>query len=313
MIRRILVVVGVVAAAAALLALVATGSSAAVAWHRVGRLDVTPTGHDPSVTTVLLVGVDSRTPALADPQGAALFPDRRSLSGERADAIVLLRTDASGTHALAVPRDLLVAAPGNRTMRLTLTWEQSPEQLVSALCSIGPGIGVDHVVAVDYRALVDLVDAVGGMTVTTEYPVRDRQAHLAVTGPGTVTLDGAQALAWIRARHLERQTAGGWTPVPPIAQRSMLAAEALSAVSSEALARAPWLVAALPSVAPAVRVDLGFSMTDALALARSVPGRSALEELPARLTPGEIPVAEVTEQTRQVLAGFVGDETCGPR
>ena len=68
------------------------------------------------------------------------------------------------------------------------------------------GLQVQYYVLVEMQAFLDLVDALGGVTVTVESPVNlytdDTFETVSETiGPGVVTLDGYHALEYARARH----------------------------------------------------------------------------------------------------------------
>jgi LCP family protein required for cell wall assembly len=61
------------------------------------------------------------------------------------------------------------------------------------------GVRVDHHVVVDFSGFKDMVDAVDGVEVCLEEPVDDQAARLRLPA-GKVTLDGEQALGYVRAR-----------------------------------------------------------------------------------------------------------------
>lgn len=68
------------------------------------------------------------------------------------------------------------------------------------------GLTVQYYVLVEMQAFLDLVDALGGVTVTVDAPVNlytdDTFETVSETiGPGVVTLDGYHALEYARARH----------------------------------------------------------------------------------------------------------------
>ena len=72
---------------------------------------------------------------------------------------------------------------------------------------------------VDFQAFLRLVDAVGGVEMTFDHPLRDQPKEGAqdptesrsgfITEAGTQTLDGRQALAYVRSRRLEQQAPDG--------------------------------------------------------------------------------------------------------
>lgn len=60
-------------------------------------------------------------------------------------------------------------------------------------------IRVDHHMVVDFHGFKDMVDAVDGVEVCLAEPIRDKAAKLRLPA-GRVTLDGEQALGYVRAR-----------------------------------------------------------------------------------------------------------------
>ena len=59
---------------------------------------------------------------------------------------------------------------------------------------------IDHTVQVSLCAFKSLVDAVGGVNVPFAYPTKDEETGLDIETPGCVTLDGDEALAYVRSR-----------------------------------------------------------------------------------------------------------------
>ncbi|WP_075734840.1 LCP family protein [Streptomyces acidiscabies] len=144
---------------------------------------------------VLLIGSDSR--------GGG--------GNERADSMILLHLAAERESATAVslPRDLMVQVPGCLKADGT---RSSPSfamlnhafQMGGSACAIRTveeltGIRVDHHVVVDFQGFKEMVDAVDGVEVCLAEPVDDRAAKLRLPA-GKVTLNGEQALGFVRAR-----------------------------------------------------------------------------------------------------------------
>ncbi len=85
--------------------------------------------------------------------------------------------------------------------------------LLSVQVSEMTGINVDHFAQFDFDGFVDIIDAVGGIPLCLDHPVRDPKAHLDLPG-GCMTANGEQALAWVRSRHTEEFRDGGWHTMP---------------------------------------------------------------------------------------------------
>jgi LCP family protein required for cell wall assembly len=165
---------------------------------RIAGTDEVPAG-DP--VTFLLLGLDSRSPGAPG----------------RSDTIMLARLDpGSGTASLmSLPRDLMVTDPATgRPQQLNALAEHSLSDLVAAVES-QVGVPVDHVLQVGFGGFVSLVDRVGGIHVQVTAPLRDRSSGFYLDTLGCVELDGEQALALVRSRHLEvQQPSGDWVADP---------------------------------------------------------------------------------------------------
>jgi LCP family protein required for cell wall assembly len=163
---------------------------------------------DPSALTVLVLGSDSRE---------VLTPEERSelgtgdADGERTEVMALTRLDPSADEirVLSVPRDSLVQRCDGSEGRANAAYGigERDEEGGGATCVVETlrdwlGIRIDHVVKVDFRGFVDIVDALGGVSMDIEEPLQDRRANLDLEA-GCQRLDGADALAFVRARHID--------------------------------------------------------------------------------------------------------------
>jgi anionic cell wall polymer biosynthesis LytR-Cps2A-Psr (LCP) family protein len=59
---------------------------------------------------------------------------------------------------------------------------------------------MDHYMEIDFAGFQDLVDALGGVSITLEEPIRDSRSGLDLTA-GTHRLDGAESLGLVRTRY----------------------------------------------------------------------------------------------------------------
>jgi LCP family protein required for cell wall assembly len=157
--------------------------------------------------TVLLVGSDSRE---------VLTPDeRRELGtgmawGERTEVVALVRLDpaAETIRMLNIPRDTVVTRCDGSRGRVNAAFYVGERDGVGGLTCLvrsltdWSGLPIDHVVKVDFRGFVDIVDAIGGVDLVLEEPLYDEKANLDLPA-GEVTLDGADALAFVRARRID--------------------------------------------------------------------------------------------------------------
>jgi LCP family protein required for cell wall assembly len=157
--------------------------------------------------TVLLLGSDSREVLTAE--------ERRQLGtgnvdGERTEVVSLVHIDPDDEQIrmVQIPRDTLVERCDGTRGRINAAYGIGEREGIGGMSCVvqtvtaWSGVTIDHAVKVDFRGFVDIVDAVGGVEMQIDEPLQDRRANLDLQ-PGCVHLDGAEALAFVRARHLD--------------------------------------------------------------------------------------------------------------
>ncbi|KUN87952.1 LytR family transcriptional regulator [Streptomyces bungoensis] len=153
---------------------------------------------------ILLIGSDTRA---GDGNGAY----GRDVGSERSDTTILLHlaADRRSATAVSLPRDLMVDIPGCRQQdgsrsEPVFAMFNHAFELGGSACTIRTvekltDIRVDHHVVVDFSGFKDMVDAVDGVQVCLREPIDDKAAKLRLPA-GRVTLDGEQALGYVRVR-----------------------------------------------------------------------------------------------------------------
>jgi len=161
--------------------------------------DLTPTGGDG--TNYLIVGSDSRD--VEDIVDAGLDPAAfEEGGGERSDTMLLLRFEGDDASMMSIPRDLYVPIADTGTSgKINAAYNGGPSRLVRTV-EQSLGVPVHHYLEIDFVSFAGLVDALGGITIDFENPAFDTGSGLLVEEAGQVHLDGPQALAYVRARHL---------------------------------------------------------------------------------------------------------------
>lgn len=172
---------------------------------------------EPEAQNFLITGADNNSCVDPDSPYAPAFGDRTGF-GERSDTIMMWRVNPSTSQVavLSFPRDLLVDIAGSsRQGRINEAYERdNPQRLIDTIYQ-NFGVNTDHFVQVDFCAFQTLVDAVDGVTVPFEAPVRDPNTGLNVTEAGCYTFDGDHALAYVRSRKLQYLDAdGNWVQDP---------------------------------------------------------------------------------------------------
>jgi LCP family protein required for cell wall assembly len=141
-------------------------------------------------------------------------------SGSLADIMMVLHLDPTTDTAsiLSVPRDLFAPMPAGslvgpyQKMDAALNNGPSgPENLMNAIQE-DLGIPINHFVMLNFNGFINIVNALGGINAYFPEPVWDAESLLYVTTPGCHHLNGTEALALVRARHLQYEPPGMHAP-----------------------------------------------------------------------------------------------------
>ncbi len=242
-------------------------------YRGINRVDLETVLDQPAGDEVnyLLVGSDSRENL--DPEAPdAVEP---TVKGSRADTIIVLRVGPRGSVMMSIPRDLWVTNPATgKKGRINGTYNDGPANLIRAVQS-NLGIPVNHYAEVDFASFAGLIDAVGGITINFEHPAFDPGSGLDVKETGPVTLDGTEALAYVRARHYTEIVDGREVKDPTAdlgrqKRQQQFLTTALGEVGSErnpvALGRAA------SAMSGGLTLDSGVGFLDAISLARRLGG-----------------------------------------
>ena len=161
--------------------------------------------------TVLVMGVDSTIDGLNKNQ---------AFNGDTL-ILVTFNPDTLTATMFSIPRDMYVpiACNNNRYAKINSSAAYGSSCVIRTVQKL-TGIDIDYYVKINFRGVVDLVNALGGVTVNVEEPDFDYDsAHhnmvceqnsnrsygkndLVCMNVGQQTLNGEQALAYARCRHL---------------------------------------------------------------------------------------------------------------
>ncbi|WP_424869483.1 LCP family protein [Streptomyces sp. SAI-229] len=161
---------------------------------------------------ILLIGTDKRTGA-----GNEGYGDKGSTG--HADTTILLHVskDRSNATALSIPRDLIVdipdcpttqedgtekVIPGSTGVRFNTSLGQdgrTPSCTMRTVTEL-TGVTPDNFMVADFNAVKTLTTAVDGVEVCLAKDIDDPDSHLKLSA-GKHTIEGEQALAFVRTRH----------------------------------------------------------------------------------------------------------------
>lgn len=148
--------------------------------------------------TWLLVGSDSREDLTDDQKQELATGD---VDGKRTDTIMLLHLP-DGDHAptlVSLPRDTLVEIPGHGAQKLNAAFAYGGGELLARTVELKTGLRIDRYAEIGFGGFAGVVDAVGGVDICIDAPMNDPKAGLDLQ-PGCQTLNGAQALGYVRTR-----------------------------------------------------------------------------------------------------------------
>ena len=198
--RRILLIVAVIVVAV----LVVTGAMYFYLDSKLSRSDVLVDYPSRPAAGAgqnwLITGSDSR-------QGLTRAEERklhtgRDIGGHRSDTILLLHIPSNGGRAvlISLPRDSYVQIPGYGNNKINAAYSFGGPKLLVKTVEDNTGLRIDHYMGIGFGGLVNVVNAVGGVNVCVPHRVHDRASGLRLKA-GCQTLDGAQALGYVRDRH----------------------------------------------------------------------------------------------------------------
>lgn len=201
----ILVVLVIILAAAIIAAMLA---GYAEEQHQI-MYEETPEDYDLSLTAVdgyiniLLLGVDSR--------------DMNNINGTRSDAIMVvsINEETNDVKIISTYRDTYLKMGDTPTYdKITHACVYGGPEMTMKSLNQAMDLNIQNYVVVNFKAVADLVDAVGGITVDVQdYEIKQlnkytvqtannigREKYQTVTAAGTQTLDGCQAVSYSRIR-----------------------------------------------------------------------------------------------------------------
>ena len=157
------------------------------------------------IRNILLVGVDARP------------GETRS----RSDTMIIVTLDGNRNEIrmTSLMRDMYVSIPGKGNNRINAAWVYGGADLLMATIEENFGLKIDEYVAVDLRVLIDVIDALGGLTLTVKdtkqlsaingvidaynYQFKEKTNDGLLKKTGTQHMNGKQVQAYARYRRGE--------------------------------------------------------------------------------------------------------------
>ncbi|MGD0344907.1 MAG: LCP family protein [Acidimicrobiales bacterium] len=166
---------------------------------------------------ILLIGSTSRCAA----SSIGLFKYQcvtQHVNGVNSDVVLIAHLDATNhsVSLLSIPRDSFVPGARSGNSLCGGTWSNTPglcANKIDAALSEGPdqlaqaieqdfGIPINHIVDLNFATFEDVVNALGGLWMYFPDKLIDASAGVFINRTGCIHLNGTEALAYVRSRHL---------------------------------------------------------------------------------------------------------------
>jgi LCP family protein required for cell wall assembly len=218
------------------------------------------------VCNYLILGSDTRLGL--SPEEQALHGDETTVEGERADTIILVHVNPEREQAIVVhfPRDLWVDIPGQGFGKINSAFEGGPNLVVQTVEGL-TGIDINHYVGVSLAGFESTVDALGGVRICVDRPMFDQYANLNLESAGCYHMNGVEALAFVRARHVQGDCIPDFSRIAR--QQQFLRAVIGKLLSPSVLLRLPSLIS---STVHNFTVDAGLELPDLISLTNELKG-----------------------------------------
>lgn len=274
--------------ALAVLIVVVVGGSAIYVEVEIGHIktvDVKVTPQTGPADDILLVGSTSRCAVTSSAQVKLFHLEcLDGVNGVNSDVIMILRLQPGKTPTLlSIPRDTFVpdARAGGLYNKVDAALADGPDQLVAAIQQ-DFGIPINHYVVLNFGTFEGIVDALGGISMYFPTTLRDYDSFLSIDRTGCVHINGVEALALVRSRHLyyhyDKKTKtwlgyDGSGDIGRIERVHLFLKALVPQIAAQGLGNPITDAQLLGAIAPDLTVDKTFSKTSMLNLAYQFHGK----------------------------------------
>src|SRR5580692_9255985 len=119
---------------------------------------------------------------------------------ENSDSLMLLHIGSGRPVLISIPRDSYVPIPGHGSNKINAALGFGGPTLLIQTVENVTGLQINHYLGIGFGGLVSVVNQVGGVTICLPKALHDYNSGVNLKA-GCQTLDGAQALEFVRDRH----------------------------------------------------------------------------------------------------------------
>ncbi|MES5822077.1 LCP family protein [Streptomyces sp. RG80] len=271
---------------------------------------------------ILIIGTDKRTGS-----GNEGYGDKGSVGHADTNILLHVSKDRTNATAMSIPRDLIVdvpdctskdangddqVIPGTQNVRFNTSLGQDGRNPGCTMKTVEEltGIDVNHFAMADFNAVKTLTTAVGGVEVCLAKDVDDPDSHLKLSA-GKHTIEGEQALAFVRTRH----SFGNQGDLDRIkVQQQFMSSLMRKMTSGDTLTSPTKLIKLANAATKALTVDTGIgkasTLKDVALELKKVPMKNlTFTTVPVKDNPAEVVKATVVpnEQAPQVFQMIKND------
>jgi LCP family protein required for cell wall assembly len=237
-----------------------------------------------SAMNILLVGSDNRA-GLTKAQIRELWVGGTEVAaGARSDTMILVHISKARDSAviISLPRDSLVTIPEHvssldktkmvpaRQNKLNAAFSFGGAPLLIETLESETGLRIDHYIEINFLGFKNIIDALGGIDVCVKKDIDDSKSNLQLSA-GLQTLDGIQALKYVRTRAFDGQGDIGRMK----RQQEFMSAVLQKATSTGTLLNPIKLVNFFNAAINTVTTDNDFNKNDLLTLGKQLKNLSA--------------------------------------
>ncbi|MDA8261429.1 MAG: LCP family protein [Actinomycetota bacterium] len=273
--RRRVTIIGAALAAVIVLGAIGVYGYARIKFAEIRKLAVgsldTAGANQP--INILLVGNNSRS--VLNGKQANAFGSGSQVGGARSDVTMIAHLDPKTRTVtlVSIPRDLFLPIPGSTNLnRVDSALNYGPSTLVKTI-EQDLGIPINHYIELNFDTFQSVVTALGGINMYFPYHLKDAYSGLNITQTGCLHLNGFQALAVVRARHLQYSPNGVTWYYDPLGDLSRIRRdhEFLRVLASEVKAKGAsnpvTLNSVLSAIEPYLGLDKSFTFNELVSLA----------------------------------------------
>ncbi|MET0234956.1 MAG: LCP family protein [Kibdelosporangium sp.] len=221
-------------------------------------------------TNWLIVGSDSRAGLDTEDQERLSTGDAK---GQRTDTMLVLHLPDNNEKPTMVSllRDSYVDIPGKGKNKLNAAYAFGGPKLLAQTVETNTGLRLDHYIEIGFGGFAGVVDAVGGVEMCLDKPIKDPLAGIDLPA-GCQELNGANALGYVRTRATPRADLDR-----VIHQRQFVAALMDKTTSPSTLINPFRMIPLLADVPDAITLDEGDHLHNLPSLGFAMAGASSGE------------------------------------